>query len=257
MKVSHEVPLFLMEQSRSFNDFDYALVHLFEQSEDYYLFFKESLLRGREVILDNSVFELGHPVDESFYQEWILKLNPTYFIAPDYFCHSLKTIQSVKKWALFSEKYNKPMIGVIQGNSIQEFVDCYSQIEPYCQKVAISFAQPLFSALHPDLPIDHARMLGRVELIGQLIESGVINLEKEHHLLGLALPQELLYYRDLDFIASVDSSSPIVHGYLGVEYSSFGLAKKDPLKLVDIMFKEPENIPIILRNVEHFKNFSV
>lgn len=30
MLVSHEVPLSLLEKSRSFNDYDYALVHLFE-----------------------------------------------------------------------------------------------------------------------------------------------------------------------------------------------------------------------------------
>lgn len=30
MLVSHEVPLSLLEKSRSFNDYDYALVHLLE-----------------------------------------------------------------------------------------------------------------------------------------------------------------------------------------------------------------------------------
>ena len=47
-----------MTESRSFNDYDYALVHLFETHPKYYEFFEESLLRGREVYLDNSLFEL-------------------------------------------------------------------------------------------------------------------------------------------------------------------------------------------------------
>jgi hypothetical protein len=55
MKVSHESPLSLLATSRQYNDYDYALVHLFEELPDYYKFFKESLEQGRHVILDNSV----------------------------------------------------------------------------------------------------------------------------------------------------------------------------------------------------------
>ena len=34
--ISHEVPLSLLEMSRWFNDYDYALVHLFEDYPHYY-----------------------------------------------------------------------------------------------------------------------------------------------------------------------------------------------------------------------------
>ena len=59
MLVSHESPISILDKSKDYNDYDYALVHLFETHPKYYNFFKESIKLGREVLLDNSIFELG------------------------------------------------------------------------------------------------------------------------------------------------------------------------------------------------------
>ena len=67
MLVSHESPIAILEESKSYNDYDYALVHLFESQPEYYSFFKQSLLAGREVLLDNSIFELGEAFDPKKY----------------------------------------------------------------------------------------------------------------------------------------------------------------------------------------------
>jgi len=63
MLVSHESPISMLDASRKYNDYDYALVHLFEKYPEYYNFFKISLNLGREVLLDNSIFELGEAFD--------------------------------------------------------------------------------------------------------------------------------------------------------------------------------------------------
>ena len=57
MLVSHESPISMLDESRSYNDYDYALVHLFEKEPEYYNFFKVSKTLGREILLDNSIFE--------------------------------------------------------------------------------------------------------------------------------------------------------------------------------------------------------
>lgn len=254
MKVSHEVPFVMMGDSRNFNDFDYALVHLFPDNTKYFDFFKESLSLGREVILDNSVFELGRPVDDAFYLDWILKLKPSYFIAPDCFEDADYTIKSVKKWALFSKENNLKMIGVVQGGTLEEMTVCYKEIEPLCDKVAFSFAQPFFSRLI-NTEVDAARTFGRVFLINSLLQQDVINVDKKHHLLGCSLPQELLSYKHpaYSFIDSVDSSSPIVHGYEGVKYNKWGLTSKIKRKLVDIIDLPLKNQDLIMENVQIFK----
>ena len=50
MLVSHESPISILEESKTYNDYDYALVHLFETQPDYFNFFKRSLAAGREVL---------------------------------------------------------------------------------------------------------------------------------------------------------------------------------------------------------------
>ena len=35
VKLSHEVPFCLLEQSREFNDYDYCLPHLMDENEEY------------------------------------------------------------------------------------------------------------------------------------------------------------------------------------------------------------------------------
>ena len=63
MYVSHESPISFLDESRKYNDYDYALVHLFETHPEYYQFFKDSINLGRQVLLDNSIFELGESFD--------------------------------------------------------------------------------------------------------------------------------------------------------------------------------------------------
>ena len=83
MLVSHESPISILERSKTYNDYDYALVHLFETQPEYYNFFKCSLAAGREVLLDNSIFELGESFDPKKYIKYITELNPTFYIVPD------------------------------------------------------------------------------------------------------------------------------------------------------------------------------
>jgi len=59
MLISHEVPKCLFQNSLEFNDYDYALVHLFDKDPKYLKFYKDCVAQGRHVLLDNSIFELG------------------------------------------------------------------------------------------------------------------------------------------------------------------------------------------------------
>jgi len=260
--ISHEVPALLMEESRHFNDFDYALVHLFETRPDYFDFFKKSLAMGREVILDNSVFELGHPFDPDLYLYWILKLKPTYAIIPDKFEDADFTITEVKKWAPILHSHGIKCIGVAQGSSMSELMWCYSEIADLVDKIAISFAQPAYIKEFPLMHNDYARMYGRHLLINSLAVARVLRRDKPHHLLGLSLPQELKLYKNssYDFIQSVDSSSPIVHGLNSIYYTEEGLESKMSIKLVDLfdcpLDKIANTMDYIHYNVMMFQKFT-
>ena len=63
MKISHEVPICLLEDSLDFNDYQYCLPHLLDQDEDYKNFFYKAKQQGVYIIMDNSLHELGYAYD--------------------------------------------------------------------------------------------------------------------------------------------------------------------------------------------------
>jgi len=60
IKIAHESPKSIFKTVQDFTDYDYALVHLFEEDPEYFKLFEDAIKDDREVILDNSIFELGN-----------------------------------------------------------------------------------------------------------------------------------------------------------------------------------------------------
>lgn len=263
MKIAHESPLKLLERSRQYNDYDYALVHLFEENAEYYHFFVESLKQGRKVILDNSIFELGTSFDSSKYFEWINKLKPTEYIIPDVLEDTLGTMDNALEW---KEKYwgetpkSSKCIGVVQGRTYEDIVNCYQYLDEVINvdKIAISFDYSYYLEVcpHPNKWMGYT--IGRVQTLTRLLKDGIINKDKPHHLLGCALPIEFMFYRcGFDWIDTIDTSSPIVHGLLGLDYEYGGLTNKQSIKLVDLLHAIPtlDQIRIINSNIDKFASY--
>jgi len=258
MKVSHEVPLRMLSNSRSFNDYDYALVHLFGDYPEYHKFYKESLMLGREVILDNSLFELGKAWDSNLFIQAIKDLQPTYYIIPDSFDNYYGTIKLFDDFLLKikSLKTDSKKIGVIHGRSLDEYIACYKHIEPFVDKVAISFGYSYYQEVGVG-NINLNRMLGRYRLISDLLKYKIINTNKPHHLLGGSLPQEFSLYRHklFSFINTIDTSSPVVHGIQGIKYQNYGLDDKSDIKMIDFFEHDIVNMDIIEYNIGVFRTF--
>ncbi len=126
MLVSHETPVSFLETSRRYNDYDYALVHLFETNPEYYSFFKASKTLGREVLLDNSIFELGEAFDTKKFVKYVKELEPTYYVVPDVLENSQATMSSFHKFDLEYRELSGIKIGVVQSKTYQDIVDCYT-----------------------------------------------------------------------------------------------------------------------------------
>jgi len=261
MKISHESPLSLLDQSRYYNDYDYALVHLFESEPDYLQFFKDSLTSGRTVILDNSIFELGEAFDSKQFLHWVQHLEPTEYIIPDVLEDGLGTCDKAHEWKEHYMPHVKKgikSIGVVQGKSYQELVNCYTYLDTFINvdKIAISFDYSYYLEVcpHPNKWMGYT--LGRIQTLTRLKQEGIINTNKPHHLLGCSLPIEFMFYRyGFDWIESLDTSNPVVHGLLNIPYDLTGLVDKKSIKLVDLLHAKPtpyqENL--IGTNVNKFK----
>lgn len=263
MKISHESPLSLLSDSRKYNDYDYALVHLFEEVPEYYNFFVESVKQGRHVLLDNSIFELGTAFDPAKYAEWIDKLKPTEYIIPDVLEDAMGTMDNALEW---KEKYwggtpkSSKCIGVVQGKNYNELVQCYQYMNDVINvdKLAISFDYSYYLEVCPHPNKWMGYVLGRVQTLNRMLNDGVINKDKPHHLLGCALPIEFFFYREgFDWIDTIDTSSPIVHGLCDVIYEPGGLTNKQSIKLVDLLNSTPtpEQIDKINWNLSVFRSY--
>ena len=259
----HEAPKCLFNEVQKVTDGDYALVNLFAEDPEYYQLFVDALAAGREVILDNGVFELGSAWDAEEFAGWVRKLQPTYYIVPDVLENCAGTVVS------FFEFINKfpdlpgKRIGVAQGESYDHMVACYRAIEPYCDMVAISFDFSWFQNPNSASSPCTQAMVGRRMMLKRMVDEFVINPSKPHHLLGVMLPQEVRYYTNpaqlgmFDWIYSIDTSNPVVHGLKGIRYMGHGLDTKESQKLYTMINADVDyqQLQDVLYNIEQFRRF--
>jgi len=263
MRIAHESPLCIFDEVQAATDYDYALVHLYEENPEYLAKFEKAIQDGRHVILDNSVFELETAFDSERFLYWINKTKPTEYIIPDVLEDSYSTIVKLGEWKTLYEgrvETGSKTIGVVQGRNYDDIVWCYDHMKDLVDKIAISFD---YSFMCPDTITDpeqrcHAFMRGRGMLLKDMLKDGVIDISKPHHLLGAFLPQEFKFYREYDWIDTIDTSNPVVAGINNTRYHSvFGLNTKEKTKLIEYMNDEltSEQKEAIFYNIETFRGF--
>lgn len=243
--ISHEVPLGMLEMSRSFNDYDYALVHLFKDNPEYFNFFVKSVAMGRRVYLDNSLYELGEAFDMKEYAYWIEILKPTHYIIPDTFWDSKATIEQAMEWMTKYGNYNIDpkikKIGVAQGSTYAEIKNSYKFLSAFCDCIAFTFKFAPTMMTDPDLNLSefleklHVKYPGidisgedltpedkqaacRYLVLKKLDDEGIIDYSKEHHLLGLQNTTLLYEACRFPWVTSIDTSNPVINGFRGNIY---------------------------------------
>lgn len=236
MKIAHECPLSIFNKVQQVTDYDYALVHLFEESEEYYDTFVKAKKDGREVLLDNSIFELGTAFESDVYADWVVKLKPDWYIVPDVLDNANATIDSFDSFMLTYPDLPGKVIAVAQGDTYDELVACYRYLayDSRVDKVAMSFNHPFFQ--ERAFGNKYYRMMrGRQKVIADMLQGGIINKDKPHHLLGCGLPQEFIEYQGYDWIDSMDTSNPVIHGMKSIRYEDYGLSDKESVKLFTLI----------------------
>lgn len=284
MKISHETPVSLLPYSWGYNSYDYVLVHLLPINQKYKDFYFKCVEYGRHVLLDTSVFELGESFDPEQYAYWVKTLRPTEYIVPDVLEDTAGTCMSMDN---FLSKYSDlpgRKIGVVQGKTYQDIVDCYRYIAPKVDKVAISFDYSYYLENYETDEVDGATLVksginlppyvkqqplnkwlkyavGRVKLLDDLYDDDILDVNKPHHLLGASLPWEFALYSEnflSEYIETIDTSNPIVAGILGKKYEpEYGLSEKWSVKLVDFIDAEltEQQVYDSFWNITQFRKF--
>jgi len=263
MKVSHECPISILQQSLCFCDYDYCLVHLTKQYPDYYNFYKASRQTyNRELLLDNSIFELGKAFDPEEFYKAALDLQPNMFIVPDVLEDYYGTIDSFKQFEHkkkdLKNTFLTKSIGAVQGKNWQELKECYKFMSDHADMIAISFDFSYYQIIGEGYHHLERWCSGRQRFIMDLINNGIWNWNKPHHLLGSSLAKEFRFFvdRNIHNIVSCDTSNPVVAAIHGLRYDAdYGLQTKPTTKLADLITHEftEEQLDILHYNVSMFK----
>lgn len=256
MKFSFESPKVLLEQSRNFNDFDYFLDILGSpEIED---FFVDSILHGREVFLDNSLYERKiRDVEfiEQDYKDLINRLDRRIpedkkhllkVIIPDFYEDSKRCIKKVYEYLALYPQFS--LVAVVHGHNKQNFKDCfieYTKILRDSDIIAVS-AGDMCCNVTP-----------RSDILLEL--ESEISWKQKIHFLGLKSPFEVTQIRRVrHLVDSIDTSYPVISS---IENSRvFNVQDKPKTLIFDIFdrFERSEDFEKLLdQNVKEFKDMFV
>ena len=234
MKISHEVPRCLLTASPEFNDYDYCLPHLMDEDEEYKQYFLDAKKKGRYIVMDNSLHELGHAYDSKRLRYWIDELEPNEFIVPDVWEDKTATLVNAKHWKQFKYPAKTTLVAVVQAKSYNEAFECYHLLKNLGYvKIAFSYGASYYNEVSEHPNKDLGKALGRVLVISKLYKSKVIHSLDRIHLLGCAVPQEFGWYKDMPFIESIDTSNPVMAALENISYSGHGLDVKPKANMND------------------------
>jgi len=263
MKVSHESPISILNYSKEYNDFDYCLVHLLDEYPEYKRYYEGA--RGsynREVLLDNSIFELGKAFDSHKFWVKVKEIKPNMFIVPDVLEDAKGTVDSFKAFANYTlnikESFLTKAIGAVQGKTWHELKECYKFMSDSADMIAISFDFSYYQAIGEGKSHLEKWCTGRQRFINDLISNGIWNWNKPHHLLGCSLAKEFRFYvdRDIHNIVSCDTSNPVVAAIHGLKYDAdYGLDNKPSTKLADLITHNftDDQLELVKYNTTMFK----
>ena len=256
IKVSHETPLCLLEDSKHFNDYDYCLPHLLDEEKGYEKYFRQVKKEGRYTIMDNSLHELGEAYNNDRLMHWINELEPDEFIVPDVWENRDASVENAKEWSKIILPKNTTKVAVVQATTIHEAATCYQTYKDLgYQKIAFSYGASYYNDVCPHPNHDLGKALGRLSVITALYKTKVISQNDRIHLLGCAVPQEFGWYKGYNCIESIDTSNPVMAALEGERYGLFGLDKKPKANMNDYyyMLENEVNWDLLTDNLTKFR----
>lgn len=256
IQISHEIPKQLFPYHDLISDYPYVLGHLLNQDKEYADFYREKLQIAPFSILDNSAFELGQSIPMEELYELGEEYRPSHLVLPDKVNDYTQTMNNAIEYLAEHRTDELKYIGVCQGETFDQIADC---IDFYTAKYVDIIALPFDLVPDSDYVTVRFRFLNwwysnRFKFTGAI---------PKFHLLGCQNPVEFLLYKYNQshitrFINSLDTSSPVVNGWVGNKLGPNGLTLPKPkAKLADNLDIElsQEQFDLIFENVKTFRQY--
>jgi len=259
IRIFHEAPLSIMDKVQSLTGGDYMLPHLMDKYEAYVKYFTNAKAKGRYIIMDNSLHELGY----AYYQErllhWINEIKPQEFIVPDVWMDKSMSVRNAKEWSKIELPEEVTKVAVVQAKDAGEAMLCYQMYKDLgYQKIAFSYGAEFYAEAIPHPNKNIAKGLGRIHLISNMFKNGIISSTDRVHLLGTCFPGEFGYYKDFSFIESIDTSNPIMAAIENKVYTGFGLNDKPKVNMNEAFEYDEKDIDLdlVYNNILMFKSIN-
>ena len=259
MKVSHETPLCLLEDSKKFNDYDYCLPHLLDKEPAYLDYFLKAKAEGRYIIMDNSLHELGEAYNHERLLHWIEEIKPNEFIVPDVWENCTESVINAEIWSEYKFPEGVEKVAVVQAKTLHEAAQCVKAYKELGYgKICFSYGASYYNDIitHPNK--DLGKALGRLVVISTLLKIGELRQDDRIHLLGCAVPQEFGWYEGINCIESIDTSNPVMATLEGHTYTHSGLSFKPKANMNDFFYVKSDMIDYHLLdyNLTKFKQIN-
>lgn len=262
MKVSHELPLCLLNKSKEWNDYEFCLPTYWFKSEEYKRHYLNAKKEGRFIIADNGLFE-GDSFTEKQLIDFVNELQPDIFVIPDVWNDAFQSYRNAKYWyniikEQLPEKTN--LMAVLQctdyniGSSLyQEYMDLG------LRHIAFNHSSTAYQQFFPHKNLSISKMMGRIYFINKLLENNIIYPNVHHHLLGCSIHDEFKYYGPgYKFLKTLDTSNPVVWGCKGYSYNDIVTSFMKPAEKIEEFFDKDlgsYNKELIFNNIKTLKSY--
>jgi len=261
IKVSHELPLCLLNKSKDWNDYEFCLPTYWFKSPQYKEYYKTVKKQDKFIIADNGLFE-GDSFTEQQLLEFVNELQPDIFVVPDVWNDADLSLQNAKHWMTLKESLPKStkLMAVVQCTDYEIGSSLYKQyVDLGVEAIAFNHSSTAYQDFFPHENLSVSKMMGRIYFINQLKKNNIINKDVHHHLLGCAIPDEFKYYgKGYEFIKTLDTSNPVVWGCKKVDYSELITSIEKPKEKIEEFFDKDldyKQVELIFYNIKTFKSY--
>jgi hypothetical protein len=230
-----------------------------DENEEYRNFFYESKKRGRYIVMDNSLHELGEAYNTERLMYWINEIKPNEFIVPDVWEDYTSSVRNAKLWSQVELPEGVMKVAVVQAKSSHEAMLCTQTYKDLgYKKIAYSYGASYYNEVCPHPNKDFGKAIGRFMVISSLYEQKILTKFDRVHLLGTSSPIEFGLYKNIECIESIDTSNPIMAGIERRVYDRMGLESKPKANMNDYQNERigPTQLDSIYYNIKMFREIN-
>jgi hypothetical protein len=225
-------PVKYLNQFATLSNFHLVLPHLFEKFPEYKSFYKERIIAGDIVIVDNDLFEKGECSD---YKEVLKKaedIGAQIVVGPEVMNDGEATENLMKDFLEWKDKVGSKIkvLAIAQGSKEEDLLCQFFRFQKMEGIDYLGLPFMLDYSFGGIRSLTLRRVLNRWKLIDRInLHAITYNIDiKPTHLFGLSDAVELQKYHSIIYpwIHSNDSSTAFVHGFNYIKYEDRGLPRE-------------------------------